>query len=119
VRSGRIRLPQWRTQDAYFDAFVSDDFDIVSIAFAVILFPFTHILVPLVFYVVELPFALGRAVGARERWVEATSHYPTEQRVLWRTPREDAPAVAAMIAAQLAAGELLSPSRAELIERTP
>lgn len=119
VRIARIRLPRWRTQDAFFDESVGEELDILSIAFAVVLFPFTHLLVPCALYIVELPIALGRAVVTRDRWVEAASHYPTEQWALWRTPREDAPTVAAMVAAQLAAGEPVRPARAEFIERVP
>jgi hypothetical protein len=119
VRTTRVRLPRWRTQDAFFDESVGDQFDVFSIAFAIVLFPFTHVLVPLLLFSIELPVALSRAVGSRDRWVEAMSHHPHEQLALWRTPHEDAPTVAAMVAAQLAAGEPLRPPRAELIERTP
>ena len=119
VRTARVRLPRWRTQDAFFDESVGEELDLISIAFAVVLFPFTHLLVPFALYVVELPIALSRGVGTRDRWVEASSDYPTEQRIVWRTPREDAPTVAAMIAAQLASGEPVRPARAELIEREP
>ena len=119
VRISRTRLPRWRTQDGFFDDSVASDFDLFSIVFAVVLFPFTHLLVPLVLYAVELPIALVRAIGARDRWVEARSQYPTEQRVLWRTPRDDAATVAAQVAAQLVEGERLTPPRAELVERLP
>jgi hypothetical protein len=115
----RVRLPRWRTQDAFFDESVGEGSDILSIAFAVALFPFSHLLIPLTLYVVELPIALVRAVGTRDRWVEAMSVYPTEQWALWRTPRDDAPTVVAMVAAQLAAGEPVRPTRAEFIERAP
>jgi hypothetical protein len=115
----RVRLPRWRTQDAFFDESVGEGLDIFSLAFAVVLFPFTHLLIPLALYIVELPIALIRAVGTRDRWVEAMSYYPTEQWALWRTPRDDAPTVVAMVASQLAAGEAVRPARAEFIERVP
>ena len=118
VRSSRVRIPGWRTQDAFFDEMTVND-DLFSVAFSLLVFPFTHILAPLAIFLVELPLAVARGIGSSERWVEASSYFPTEQRIVWRAAREDAPAVAADVAAQLDAGELPRPPRAELVEQTP
>jgi len=115
VRAFRIRLPPWRQIDLWGD---SDEFDLFSVALALIALPFTLILIPLAIAVVEFPIAVGRAVFSCTVWVEAASQWPREERLLWRTNRADAPGVRASVAGQLAAGEAPRPTRAELIERT-
>jgi hypothetical protein len=118
VRAFRVRLPRWRQIDVWSDSQgLGGEYDIFSIALALIVLPFTLVLIPLAIAVVELPLAVVRAVFSRSLWIEAASHWPSEGRYLWRTNRADAPGVRASVAAQLSAGEVPRPARAELVER--
>ncbi len=114
VRAFRVRLPPWRQIDAFGDA--ANDVDPLLMALALVTLPFTLLLIPLAIALVELPMALARAAFSNTVWVEAASHFPTEERYLWRTTREDAEGVKAAVAAQLSTGEHLRPPRAELVE---
>jgi hypothetical protein len=119
VRAFRVRLPPWRQIDAWgYSQSLGGDFDLFSIALALIALPFTLLLIPLAIAIVEFPLAVGRAAFSRTVWVEAASHWPREERLLWRTSRADAPGVHAAVAAQLSAGEIVRPARAELVEDT-
>ena len=113
VRAFRVRLPRWRQIDA--SSWMDDD-DLVTAAVVLLALPFTLVLIPLVLVLVELPLAIGRAAFNETAWVEAVSHWPNEQRYLWRTTRADAPGVRAHVAAALASGGELRPPRAELVE---
>lgn len=118
VRAFRVRLPPWRQVDLWGDSpFGGSDYDVVSIVLGLITLPFTLVLIPLAIAIVEFPFAVGRALFSRTVWVEAATHWPREERFLWRTSRADAPGVRASVAAQLSAGELPKPERADLVER--
>jgi hypothetical protein len=116
VRTFRVRFPPWRQVDVWGDS-LGDNFDLFSIILALITLPFTLLLIPLAIAIVEFPVAVGRAVFSRTVWVEAASQWPREQ-LLWQTSHADAPSVHASVAAQLSAGEILRPARAELIERS-
>jgi hypothetical protein len=118
VRAFRVRLPPWRQINLGGDESTSG-YDLISIALTLIALPFTLVLIPLAIAVLELPLAVARGAFSDTAWVEATSHWPREERLLWRTSRADAPGVHAAVAARLSAGEMLNPARAELVERTP
>jgi hypothetical protein len=114
VRAFRVRFPPWRQIN--FEANPDGDYDPVVIALAVLALPFTLVVIPLAIVLVELPLAVGRAAFSDTAWVEAVSHWPDEERYLWRTTRADAPGVRAYVAATLSTGGDLRPPRAELVE---
>jgi hypothetical protein len=115
VRAFRVRLPPWRTVDVSTD---EDDSDLFSIVIFLVAAPFSLLLIPLAAALVELPVAVVRGLFSSTAWVEAASHYPREERVLWRTSRTDAAAVRAEVAAQLSSGTQPRPARAEFVEHT-
>jgi hypothetical protein len=119
VRAFRVRLPPWRQIDGGDDGSLSrNPGDLVDLLFALVTLPFTMLLIPLAIAVVELPVAVARSIGSDTRWVEAATHFPREERLLWRTTRADVTTVYASVASMLASGERLQPLHAELVERT-
>lgn len=118
VRASRLRLPPWRQVDIGGDSqSTAGDFDLLSIAFTLIALPFTLLLIPLAIAIAEFPLAVARAIFSKTIWVEAVSHFPREERYLWRTTRPDAPTVHASVAASLSTGETPNPARAQLVEQ--
>ena len=115
VRAFRIRLPPWRELSTG-QGLPPDD--AVSVVFDVVQSLFAAFLVPLVIAILELPVAVVRGLASKDMWVEAATDFPTEERYLWRTTREDAATVHAAVAAQLSTGEPLRPARADLVEHT-
>jgi hypothetical protein len=114
VRAFRVRLPAWRQFDSWGDA--ANDGDLPEVLLSLLALPFTLLLFPLAIAIVELPVAVGRAAFSDTAWVEAVSHFPGEERYLWKTTRADVPGVSAAVASQLSAGEHVRPDRAELVE---
>jgi hypothetical protein len=118
IRASRVRLPRWRPVSDLVD--VDDAFaelDVLTILIYVVALPFTHVLIPLLSALAQLPAALARPFTSDVAWVEASTTWPHQETYVWRTSRNDAPAVQARVAAQLAAGESLRPDRAVLVER--
>lgn len=115
VRRYKVRLPPWRQVDVLGDDFVGES-DILSILITVALLPFTALLIPLVIALFELPVAIVRGLLSSSVWVEAATHFPVEERYLWRTTAEDADSVLAAAAAQLSNGQAPAPARAEFVE---
>jgi len=119
VRSFRVRLPPWRQFSVTDDGPpTATDFDALSMLISLITLPFTMLLIPLAIAIVEFPLAAVRSLASDVAWVEAATHFPAEERYLWRTTRADAKDVRAAVAAQLSNGEPLRPTRAELVEQT-
>jgi hypothetical protein len=116
VRAFRVRLPPWRQIDTGRDA-ESADYDIFGIILNVIVLPVTLLVIPLAIALFEFPIAVARSAFSRVVWVEAATSWPVEEHFLWRTTRADAPGVHAAVAAQLSAGDVPRPGRAELVER--
>ena len=117
VRSFRVRMPPWRQFSLMDDGPpTATDFDAVSMLISLITLPFTMVLIPLAIALVEIPVAAVRALGSDVAWVEAATHFPAEERMLWRTTRADMKDVRAAVAAQLSNGEPPRPPRAELVE---
>jgi hypothetical protein len=98
----RVWLPSW--PDSQYDP-ADDAAGIASGLVAyLVLAPFFWLVVPLARVLVELPFAVGRSLFSRTRWVEATCADPAEIRIVWRTSRDQAEAVASHVIRQLAKG---------------
>lgn len=117
VRAFRVRMPPWRSLDVGGDL-TGTDFDLIGLVITAILLPFTLLLIPLVLAILELPAAIWRGLTSGTVWIEAASHWPAEERYLWRTTRADAPGVHAAVAAQLSAGHAPGPARAEFVEHS-
>jgi hypothetical protein len=113
VRAFRVRLPPWRELDLWGED-VSDDAVVLALKFLTL--PLTLLLFPLACAIVEMPFAVYRALRSDVAWVEATTEWPREERFLWRTTRADVPTVHAAVVELLASGGTPSAPRAELVE---
>lgn len=114
VRAYRVRLPEWRQIELWYDPI--DERDLLSLLINLVLMPFTLLLVPLLFFLAKLPGAFLAARGSDVRWVEAACYWPHEERYLWRTARGDVPAVRASVIEMLSAGKHVAVPRAELVE---
>jgi hypothetical protein len=65
---------------------------------------------------VFLPGAIVTAIRTDVAWVQAVSHWPSEERYLWKTNRADAPTVRAAAIEFLSSGGSPQLARAELVE---
>jgi hypothetical protein len=116
VRTYRVRLPAWRQIDFGDDPL--NGRDLPAMLLALVSLPFTLLLFPLLFFVAGLPRAVLAAWRSDDAWVEAARYWPTEERYLWRTSRDDVPAVRAAVIEMLSAGRHVSVARADLVDHT-
>ena len=113
VRVRRLRPPPWREQ-AWGDDWDGDALGAVMSFGAALV---GGLIVPLVIGLVELPVELLRALGSRDRWLEARCEWPAQVRITWRTSREHARVAQADVLQQLGAGYgHLAPRHATFIE---
>jgi hypothetical protein len=106
-------MPAWH--HSRYDPWEDDDWYIGLLAF-VALAPFFWIILPLVWVLVQIPVAALRSLFSTTRWVEAVSTWPNELKLIWKTEKGRAAAVADHVAAKLAHGyEDLTPPGAEFV----
>ena len=115
VGVSRIRMPAW-PHSSYDPA---DDDLLWSLLGYLILAPFFWLILPLIWLLVQLPVAILRPLVSSTRWVEALSTWPNELKLIWKTRRGQAAAVAEHVVAKLPQGyEDLTPVGAELVYMT-
>ena len=113
----RVRLPPWRRQ-------AGDGVDVparvvggraflVIGPVALLLALVEEIVLPLACALVELPLALVRGAGARERRIEAVTHWPHRQVYVWTTTSQQLDRVLAEVAGGLERGEVRQPRGAQ------
>jgi hypothetical protein len=83
--------------------------------------PIMWFLLPLARLLVELPAAMLRSIGSDARWIEARTHWPAENVILWRVVGPNgATAAFDHISAHLTSGyDDLTPVGAEIAAMTP
>ena len=103
---------------AALDSLADDDL-LWSLLGYLILAPFFWLILPLIWLLVQLPVAILRPLVSSTRWVEALSTWPNELKLIWKTRRGQAAAVAEHVVAKLPQGyEDLTPVGAELVYMT-
>jgi hypothetical protein len=108
VRVSRVRFPGW-PNSKYEPA---DDGPIGYLVGA----PLFWLVLPFLWVVVQLPVVVLRPLFSPIRWVEAESSWPSELKLIWKTRRGEAAALAEHVARTLPQGyEGLTPEGAALV----
>ena len=115
IRVRRVQLPRWPESD-----YDPDPGDLLETVFAyVIAAPLFWLVIPLLKVIVALPVCLARSLFSSSRWVEATTRWPSEIVIVWRTTSRHAAQVAREVAERLPRGyEHVTPEGAELVSMT-
>jgi hypothetical protein len=96
----RVRLPSWRHSDYEPE---SDDL-LFGLVETLVVAPVLWFVVPVLRMLAELPLATGRSFLTSTRWVEARCQTPGQVRIVWRTSRRRAEALAVKLVEQLGRG---------------